>query len=295
MPRFSFRLVAACALVSVAASGCGSSSPKADPSPSASATTSTSPSPSASSSAAAAPSGPLGKQLQALQDRADKAGAGRFSEVTRAVSGAEISSIRGRYSMAAQQIAATFMVPDTTSGKTATARLSILGPDAFLQVDQWKKPSRGCWLKTTSGALSSDYALDVADSDQVPLPVLLLDNFQPTGSQGKGLIEGKVDISAALPLLSGSIKQQLVAAKPQGTVPAFLTYTDRQLLVTVPGYALSTALSESLKIDESKFSTIAAARYEAGLTGLGGGFAKVSAPASKLQMSDADLKANRCG
>jgi hypothetical protein len=283
--------VAACALVSLAASGCGSSSPKADPSPSASAT----PSSSGSSSATSAPSGPFGKQLQALQDRADQATSGRFSEVTRTVAGNEISSIRGRYSTAAQQIAANFKVPDTASGKTATARLAIVGANAFLQVDQWKKPSRGCWLKTTSAKLSQDYALDVADSDAVPLPVLLVDNFEPTGSPGKGLLQGKVDITSALSLLSGSIKQQLVAAQPQGKVPAFLTFDDKQMLVTVPGYALSTALSNSLKVNESKFSTIAAARYEAGLTSLGGAFTKVSAPASKLQMSDADLKANRCG
>jgi hypothetical protein len=291
MPRFNLRLVAACALVTLAASGCGSDNPSSHPSRSATATPSTS----ATSSPTAAPSGPLGKQLQALQDRADQATSGQFSEVTRTIAGAEISSIHGRYSTDAQQIAATFKVPDTSSTQKATARLAIVGSDAFLQVDQWKKPSRGCWLKTTAAKLSQDYALDVADSDRVPLPVLLIDNFEPTGSPGKGLLQGKVDITAALPLLSGSIKQQLVAARPQGKVPAFLTFDAQQMLVTVPGYALSTALSNSLKIDESKFSTIAAARYEAGLTGLGGAFAKVTAPATRLQMSDADLKANRCG
>jgi hypothetical protein len=60
--------------------------------------------------------------------------------------------------------------------------------------------------------------------------------------------------------------------RPKGTVAAFLTYDADHVLITVPGYALSTALSNSLKIDEQKFSSIAAARYEAGVTTLKKGF-----------------------
>ena len=63
----------------------------------------------------------------------------------------------------------------------------------------------------------------------------------------------------------------------------------------MPGYALSSALSQSLKVDEQKFKSIAAARYEAGLTTLKGGFDKVAAPQAAKQMSSADLQANRCG
>ena len=206
-----------------------------------------------------------------------------------------MSSIRGRYSLDDQQVAATFRVPDTSSGKKATARLAIVGKDAFLQVDQWQKPSRGCWLKTTSQELSQRFALDVADSDEVPLPVDLLDAFVPESSQGKGLIQGHLDIAAALPLLSGSLKTQLTEARPTGTVAAFLTYDPTHVLITVPGYALSTALSTALKVDEERFSSIAAARYEAGLTTLKGGFDQVAAPQASKQMSSADLEANRCG
>ena len=87
----------------------------------------------------------------------------QFSEVTRRPTGEEISSIRGRYSLDDEQVAATFRVPNPSSGKNATARLAIVGKDAFLQVDQWKEPSRGCWLKSTSQELSQRFALDVAD------------------------------------------------------------------------------------------------------------------------------------
>ena len=99
----------------------------------------------------------------------------------------------------------------------------------------------------------------------------------------------------ALPLLSGSIKNQLTQARPSGTVPAFLTFDATHVLITVPGYALSAALSNSLKVDEQKFSSIAAAGYEAGVTTLKKGFSTVSAPQAAKQMSPADLKANRCG
>ena len=63
----------------------------------------------------------------------------------------------------------------------------------------------------------------------------------------------------------------------------------------MPGYALSSALSNALKIDEQKFASIAAARYEAGVTTLKGGFDQVAAPQPAKQMSAADLEANRCG
>ena len=289
------RLVAACALLTLAASGCGSGGSAGDGS-SSSPSASGRPSTSASSSTSAAPvSGPLAKRIKALQDRAEQAGGGRFSEVTRKPSGEEISSIRGRYSLDDEQLAAVFKVPDTASGKKATARLAIVGQDAFLQVDQWKKPSRGCWLKTTSKDLSERYALDVADSDEVPLPLNLLAGFHPESSEGEGLIQGQLDIVDAIPLLSGSIKAQLTQMRPSGTVPAFLTYDATHVLITVPGYALSTALSNSLKVDEQKFTSIAAARYEAGLTTVKGAFAEVTAPAASRQMSAADLKANRCG
>ena len=76
-------------------------------------------------------------------------------------------------------------MPDTSSGKKATARLAIVGKDAFLQVDQWKQPSRGCWLKTTSKELSQRFALDVADSDEVPLPVGLLAAFVPSAHRAR--------------------------------------------------------------------------------------------------------------
>ena len=284
MPPVKIRLVAACALLLLAATGCGS---EGDPG------SASSSSPSARGSTATAASGPLAKELHTLQDRAQQDS--QFSEVTRKPTGEEMSSIRGRYSLDDQQVAATFRVPDTSSGKKATARLAIVGKDAFLQVDQWKKPSRGCWLKTTSQELSQRFALDVADSDEVPLPVDLLDAFVPESSQGKGLIQGHLDIAAALPLLSGSLKTQLTEARPTGTVAAFLTYDPTHVLITVPGYALSTALSTALKVDEERFSSIAAARYEAGLTTLKGGFDQVAAPQASKQMSSADLEANRCG
>jgi len=129
----------------------------------------------------------------------------------------------------------------------------------------------------------------------VPLPVGLLDAFVPESSQGKGLIQGHLDIAEALPLLSGSLKSQLVQARPSGTVAAFLTYDPRHMLITVPGYALSSALSNSLKVDEQKLSSIAGARYEAGVTTLSGAFDQVAAPQPAKQMSTADLEANRCG
>ena len=283
MPPVNIRLAAACALLVLAATGCGSAAPSG----------ANSSSPSASGSASATASGPLAKEIQSLEDRVQKDS--KFSEVTRKPTGEEISSIRGRYSLDDDQVAATFRVPDTSTGKKATARLAIVGKDAFLQVDQWQKPSRGCWLKTTSRELSQRFALDVADSDDVPLPVGLLTAFVPESSQGQGLIQGHLDITAALPLLSGSIKSQLMQVRPKGTVPAFLTYDPTHVLITVPGYALSTALSNSLKIDEQKFSSIAAARYEAGVTTLKKGFSAVSAPQAAKQMSPADLKANRCG
>ena len=284
MPPVKMRLAAACALLVLAATGCGSNG---EPS------SAESSSPSASGSTRATASGPLAKQLQALQDRAQQDS--RFSEVTRRPTGEEISSIRGRYSLDDEQVAATFRVPNPSSGKNATARLAIVGKDAFLQVDQWKEPSRGCWLKSTSQELSQRFALDVADSDEVPLPVGLLDAFVPESSQGKGLIQGHLDIAAALPLLSGSLKTQLTQARPTGTVAAFLTYDPTHVLITVPGYALSTALSTALKVDEQRFSSIAAARYEAGLTTLKGAFDQVAAPQPAKQMSTADLEANRCG
>ncbi len=284
MPPVKIRLAAACALLVLAATGCGSNG---EPS------SAESSSPSASGSTRATASGPLAKQLQALRDRAQQDS--QFSEVTRRPTGEEISSIRGRYSLDDEQVAATFRVPNPSSGKNATARLAIVGKDAFLQVDQWKEPSRGCWLKSTSQELSQRFALDVADSDEVPLPVGLLDAFVPESSQGKGLIQGHLDIAGALPLLSGSLKSQLVQARPSGTVAAFLTYDPRHMLITVPGYALSSALSNSLKVDEQKLSSIAGARYEAGVTTLSGAFDQVAAPQPAKQMSTADLEANRCG
>ena len=284
MPPVKIRLAAACALLVLAATGCGSSA-----APSGAKSTS----PSASSGTSATASGSLAEQLQTLQERAQKDS--QFSEVTRKATGEEISSIRGRYSLDDDEVAATFRVPDTSTGKEATARLAIVGKNAFLQVDQWKKPSRGCWLKTNSQELSQRFALDVADSDEVPLPVSLLTAFVPESSQGHGLIQGHVDIMEALPLLSGSIKNQLTQARPSGTVPAFLTFDATHVLITVPGYALSAALSNSLKVDEQKFSSIAAAGYEAGVTTLKKGFSTVSAPQAAKQMSPADLKANRCG
>ncbi len=297
MPPVKIRLVAACALITLAATGCGSSASGGSAKDGSSSSPSAgSPSTSASSSATGtSASDPLVKTLQALQVRAAKPGGGLFTEVTRKPSGEEISSIRGRYSLDDEQVAATFRVPDTSTGQKATAKLAIVGQDAFLQVDQWQKPSRGCWLKTTSKGLSERYGLDVADSDETPLPLTLLGAFTPEGSEGKGLIRGKLDLIAAIPLLSGSIKAQLLQARPSGSVAAFVTYDATHVLITVPGYALSTALSTSLKVDESKFSSITAARYEAGLTTLEGGFAKVAAPAASRQMSAADLKANRCG
>ncbi len=284
MPPVKIRLAAACALLVLAATGCGSNG---EPS------SAESSSPSASGSTRATASGPLAKQLQALRDRAQQDS--QFSEVTRRPTGEEISSIRGRYSLDDEQVAATFRVPNPSSGKNATARLAIVGKDAFLQVDQWKEPSRGCWLKSTSQELSQRFALDVADSDEVPLPVGLLTAFVPESSQGQGLIQGHLDIAQALPLLSGSLKSQLVQARPSGTVAAFLTYDPRHMLITVPGYALSSALSNSLKVDEQKLSSIAGARYEAGVTTLSGGFDQVAAPQPAKQMSTADLEANRCG
>ena len=48
----------------------------------------------------------------------------------------------------------------------------------------------------------------------MPLPVGLLTAFVPESSQGKGLIQGHLDMAAALPLLSGSLKSQLAQARP---------------------------------------------------------------------------------
>jgi hypothetical protein len=222
-----------------------------------------------------------------------KHGTGTFSMVTTTIAGKVQASIRGRYSLDGQQVAARLAVPQKT-GKPATALVDLIGNAAYFQVAEWKKPSRFCWLRTSTDELSQSYGLDVATTDQVPLPVALLDDFRAARSNGKGLIDGNLSITSVLPMLSGSSKRQLVAAKPAGDVPAFLTFHGNDLLLTIPGYALSTALSDSLKLDASKFSSIAAQRFVAGVK-ITGPVARVRAPSSNRQMSAADQKANRCG
>ena len=286
--KHRLRLVAGSTLLAMVAlltlAGCGSQSPSADASKKPSGTTST---------PSATPSTKTEATVQDVRDRVQKAGTGTFSLVTRTVAGQELASIKGRYALDDQHVAARLTVPQGT-GKPATARVELVKGDAFFQVAQWTKAVRSCWLRSTTDDLSKSYGLDLATNDQVPLPIDLLDRFQAVKSAGNGLVDGTLDITAVLPLLSGAVKTQLVAAKPKGVVPAFLTFDGNDVLLTIPGYALSTALGESLKLDESKFSSIAAGRFEAGLR-ITGGIAGVGAPSSGRQMSAADLKANRCG
>lgn len=270
--------------------GCGSQKPSSEPSKKSSGTASTVSS--ATPTPSATPSTKTEATVQDVRDRVQKAGTGTFSLVTRTVAGEVLASIKGRYALDDQQVAARLTVPQGR-GKAATARVELVKGDAFFQVAQWTKAVRSCWLRSTTDGLSKSYGLDLATNDQVPLPIDLLDRFQAVRSAGQ-VVDGSLDITAVLPLLSGAVKSQLVAAKPKGVVPAFLTFDGNDVMVTIPGYALSTALSQSLKIDESKFSSIAGERFEAGLR-ITGGVAGVGAPSSDRQMSAADLKANRCG
>jgi hypothetical protein len=282
MPRL--RLVAGSAVLALAVAGCGSGGASSVASKNSSGGAST---------RSSSPSTQVEATVQDLRDRVQKTGTGTFSTVTTTIAGKVVSSVRGRYALGDQQLAARLQVPQG-SGSPATARIDVVKGAAYFQVAQWKQPSRSCWLRTTTEQLSQEYGLDVATADQVPLAVNLLDNFRALRSNGVGLVDGNLDITAVLPLLSGATKVQLVAAKPKGVVPAFLTFDGDNVLVTVPGYALSTALSQSLKVDESKFASIAADRYEAGLK-VTGPVAAVRAPSSGRQMSAADLQANRCG
>lgn len=282
----SLRLVAGSALLALVVTGCGSQNPSADPSKKASSTKS-SPAPTASASTKTQ------STVQGLRDRVQKNGTGTFSMVTRTSAGQLLASIRGRYALDDQQVAAQLKVPQK-GAKPATARVELVRNDAFFQVAQWKKPSRTCWLRTTTVELSQGYGLDVSTTDQVPLPVALLDNFRAERTSGKGVVDGTLDIAAVLPLLSGSIKRQLIAARPQGAVPGVLTFHGNDVLLTVPGYALSATLSRSLGIEESKLASIATSSIEAGLR-ITGPVARVRAPSSSTQMTAAELKANRCG
>ena len=68
------------------------------------------------------------------------------------------------------------------------------------------------------------------------------------------------------------------------------------MLITVPGYALELRAEQRPQGRRaSKLSSIAGARYEAGVTTLSGAFDQVAAPQPAKQMSTADLEANRCG
>ncbi|MDQ6641582.1 MAG: hypothetical protein M3Y66_03705 [Actinomycetota bacterium] len=284
MPRL--RLVTGTALLALAVSACGSQSPSSE-APKTSTPSSRPATPSATSSTKAEAA------VQALRDRVRKPGTGTFSMVTRTVPGSLVASIRGHYRLTDQQLAAQLIVPQS-SRKAATAKLELVKNDAFLQVDEWKKPSRTCWLRTTADQLSQRYGLDVVGTGLVPLPLALLDNFRATTINGKGLIDGNLNITDVLPMLGGSIKRQLVVAKPQGVVPAFVSFSGNDVQVTIPGYALSAALAQSLGVAESQFSAIAADRFEAGLK-VTGPVATLRAPSSKRQMTTADLVANRCG
>jgi hypothetical protein len=287
----SLRLVAGSALLALVVTGCGSQSPSAG----ASKKSSDSPSPSSSGSTTpgAAPSTQARKTVQTLRDRVQHTGAGTFGIVTRTVAGKLQASIRGRYDLSDQQLSAHLVVPQKGSGP-ATAEVAMVKDAAYFQVAEWDKRTRSCWLRTTPEGLSQDYGLDVASNDDVPVPVGLLDAFQATTVNGKGLVDGSVDISAVLPLLSGSNKRQIVAAQPTGQVPAFLSFNGRGLTITVPGYALSTALGQSLGLDPSRLSSIADQRFATGVK-FKSSVAVVRAPARGKQMSAADLKANRCG
>ena len=243
MPPVNIRLAAACVLLVLAATGCGSNGE-----------------PSSAKSSSPSASGSASHHGLRPARQADAGAAGPRA------AGQPVQRGHAQADGGGDQLDPGPLLPRRRAGRghlpgarhlerqEATARLAIVGKDAFLQVDQWKKPSRGCWLKTTSQELSQRFALDVADSDEVPLPVGLLTAFVPESSQGQGLIQGHLDIAEALPLLSGSLKSQLTQARPSGTVAAFLTYDPRHMLITVPGYALSNALSTSLKVDEQKLS-----------------------------------------
>lgn len=287
----SLRVVAGSALLALVVSGCGSQSAASD----SSTTSSDGPSSAGPSTAkpSSAPNTTSEKAVQALRDRVQKTGVGTFSMVTRTVPGKLEARIDGHYDLKTQQLSSGVRIPQH-GGRSATARVDMIKDAAYFQVAQWDKPARTCWLRTSPEELSQKYGIDIASSDEVPIPIQLLDDFQAASVNGKGLIDGKVDIASVLPLLSSSNKAQIVAAKPTGTVPAFLTFSRDQMNITVPGYALSTALSGSLGVDPSKFSTIAEARYTAGVR-IKQSVPGVQAPGKGKQMSQADLKANRCG
>ncbi len=231
--------------------------------------------------------------VQGLRKKVDRVGAGDFSLRTTTVAGEVLTRITGRYSLADQQLAAQLRVPQGTD-QSVTARIELVRDQAFLQIAQWKSPARHCWLRTTTDQIATDHQLDVATTDQAPLPVALLDNFRLATSSGTGVVAGNVDLSVAARLLSGSIRSRVLAVSPQGVVPAFLTFKGNNILVTVPGYALSSALAAALKVNASELTTVAAARYEAALR-LKHQVAPVTAPGSSSQMSAKDLAANRCG
>ncbi|MGI9158075.1 MAG: hypothetical protein ACR2FG_15825 [Marmoricola sp.] len=285
------RLAAGCAVLALAVSGCGSRGPAADPS-------TTSSSAPASSGAlgpvpTATPSTRTDDVVQGLREKVARNGAGDFSLRTTTVAGEVLANITGRYSLPDRQVAAELRVPQGAD-QSATARMDLVKDVAFLQVAQWRSPARTCWLRTTTEQIAQHYQFDVATTDEVPLPIALLDNFTLATSSGKGLIDGKLDLSVAARLLTGSVRARVLAAHPQGVVPAFLTFKGNSILITVSGYALSSALAQSLQVKASQFSTVAAARYEAAVR-MRQHVTPVGAPDSASQMSAADLSANRCG
>lgn len=231
--------------------------------------------------------------VQGLREKVARNGAGDFSVRTTTVAGEVLASITGRYSLPDRQVEAELRVPEGAD-QSATARMKLVKDAAFLQVAQWRSPARSCWLRTTTEQVAQRYQFDVATTDEVPLPVALLDDFSLATASGKGLIDGSLDLSVAARLLTGSVRVRVLAADPQGVVPAFLTFKGNNILITVPGYALSAALAQSLQVKASQFSTVAAARYEAAVR-MRHQVTPVTVPDSASQMSAADLSANRCG
>ncbi|MCW2759238.1 MAG: hypothetical protein JWO46_2984 [Nocardioidaceae bacterium] len=285
MRRTTVSLSAGALVLAVVATGCGGSGKPA-------ATKSSSGSASASASASPAAAGSLGAKVSAVRDRVEKAGTGSFTLSDATIAGKALSTIDGRYSLDDETLDAAVSIPDGT-GKSATAKIRVLGDTAYIQAAEWKPPSNTCWLKTTPAGISSDYGLDVSSAD-VPLPLLLLGKFQPQTSSGEGVYQGELDLASATLLLSGTTKSQVEQAKPKGTVPAFVTDDGTTATVTVPGYAMATALSTALKVDDSQFTAMKSERYEATL-GPAKDTSAIAAPEAGKQMSKDDLTANRCG
>ncbi|WP_198412432.1 hypothetical protein [Nocardioides mangrovicus] len=283
-------LLCCAAVLAVGLAGCGGSdSPKK-------ASASMSASASASASASSTPSGSASAdpKLASIRQSVQQQGTGTFTQSDEKVDGTQVSRAQGSYSLKDETVSATVTIPDTTTKKVATARVRLVDGKAYLQVDQWKQPSRSCWLASTASDLSSSYALDVSSGGSTPLAVALLDEFKVTGNSGPGTFQGSIPIASVLPLLSGSLKEQLEQANPKGTAPAFLVADGKTITFTVPGYGLVPELAAALGVDTSQFSSIQNDRYFATVTP-GASSDTVVAPAKSKQMTDQQLAKNSCG